>query len=92
MSARSQQSFQGSQQDAQQGSLLAPVRVGTLRKGMYIQIRGRPCKIVQISVSKTGKHGHAKTALLLEDQSGARTTQIFTPAGLQQLLEENTAE
>lgn len=26
----------------------------------YIMIKGNPCKVVNISVSKTGKHGHAK--------------------------------
>lgn len=26
----------------------------------YIMIKGRPCKVVNVSTSKTGKHGHAK--------------------------------
>ena len=26
----------------------------------YIMIKGKPCKVLNISVSKTGKHGHAK--------------------------------
>ena len=25
-----------------------------------MNIKGRPCKVLSISVSKTGKHGHAK--------------------------------
>ena len=41
-------------------SLLTPQRAGTLKKGAFIQIKGFPCKIANISTSKTGKHGHAK--------------------------------
>ena len=31
---------------------------------------GRPCKIVEMSTSKTGKHGHAKVHLVAIDVSG----------------------
>lgn len=31
-----------------------------LRKNGYIVIKARPCKVVEVSTSKTGKHGHAK--------------------------------
>merc|ERR1719423_477389 len=30
-------------------------------------IKGRPCKIVEMSTSKTGKHGHAKVHLVALD-------------------------
>lgn len=30
-------------------------------------IKGRPCKIVDMSTSKTGKHGHAKVHLVAID-------------------------
>ena len=33
---------------------------GQIRKGGYIMIKGKPCKVKDVSVSKTGKHGHAK--------------------------------
>ncbi|KAI8112363.1 hypothetical protein M9434_003686 [Picochlorum sp. BPE23] len=33
---------------------------GSIRKNGYIVIKGRPCKVVDVSTSKTGKHGHAK--------------------------------
>jgi len=37
-----------------------PMQAGALRKGGHAMLKGNPCKIVDISVSKTGKHGHAK--------------------------------
>jgi translation initiation factor 5A len=37
-----------------------PVRAGEIRKGHFVCLKGKPCKVIAISVSKTGKHGHAK--------------------------------
>eukprot|EP00275_Glaucocystis_incrassata_P001108 EC121828.1.p1 GENE.EC121828.1~~EC121828.1.p1 ORF type:complete len:158 (+),score=32.63 EC121828.1:83-556(+) len=37
-----------------------PQQAGTIRKGGYVVLKGRPCKVVETSTSKTGKHGHAK--------------------------------
>lgn len=37
-----------------------PQQAGTVRKNGYLVIKGRPCKVVEVSTSKTGKHGHAK--------------------------------
>ncbi len=33
-----------------------------LRKREHVMIKGRACKIVQMSTSQTGKHGHAKVS------------------------------
>jgi len=43
-------------------SLTYPMEAGEARKGGHLMLKGKPCKIVEISVSKTGKHGHAKCA------------------------------
>ncbi|KAJ0410394.1 hypothetical protein P43SY_002726 [Pythium insidiosum] len=37
-----------------------PMEAGQIKKNGFIMIKGRPCKVVNVSTSKTGKHGHAK--------------------------------
>jgi len=41
-------------------SKTVPIRAGEVRKGGYVMLKGKPCKVVEVSISKTGKHGHAK--------------------------------
>ena len=47
-------------QSAAGASKTIPVRAGEIRKGHFVCLKGKPCKVISISVSKTGKHGHAK--------------------------------
>lgn len=39
-----------------------PMQCSALRKNGHAMLKGFPCKIVDMSVSKTGKHGHAKVS------------------------------
>lgn len=45
------------------------MQCSALRKNGHVVIKGRPCKIVDMSTSKTGKHGHAKVHLVAIDVS-----------------------
>merc|ERR1711879_1065612 len=44
-----------------------PIQCGELRKGSFVVIKGKPCKVVDYSTSKTGKHGHAKAHIVAVD-------------------------
>jgi translation initiation factor 5A len=54
-----------------------PLKASAFRKGSYILLKGKPCKIVEMTTSKTGKHGHAKVKFVGVD--------IFTGKKYQEL-------
>ncbi|KAH9604016.1 hypothetical protein KSS87_014196 [Heliosperma pusillum] len=55
-----------------------PQQAGTIRKNGHIVIKQRPCKVVEVSTSKTGKHGHAKCHFVAID--------IFTGKKLEDIV------
>ncbi|KAJ2698587.1 translation initiation factor eIF5A [Coemansia sp. IMI 209128] len=58
-------------------SLTFPMQCSALRIGGHVVIKGQPCKIIDMTTSKTGKHGHAKVSLT--------GTNIFTAKKLEDM-------
>jgi translation initiation factor 5A len=61
MSDHEEQTFEGTASGA---SDTFPQQCSALRKGGYVVLKGKPCKVMEMSTSKTGKHGHAKVHLV----------------------------
>jgi len=57
-----------------------PMQCSALRKNGHVVIKGRPCKIVDMSTSKTGKHGHAKVHLVAIDIFTGKKLEYLSPS------------
>eukprot|EP00178_Gracilaria_changii_P001634 TRINITY_DN122_c0_g1_i2.p1 TRINITY_DN122_c0_g1~~TRINITY_DN122_c0_g1_i2.p1 ORF type:complete len:211 (-),score=46.83 TRINITY_DN122_c0_g1_i2:1991-2623(-) len=57
-----------------------PVQAGALKKGAHVVIKGFPCKIVDYSTSKTGKHGHAKANIVGVDIFTGKKYEDISPS------------
>ncbi|GMG13810.1 unnamed protein product [Aspergillus oryzae var. brunneus] len=57
-----------------------PQQCSALRKNGHVVIKGRPCKIVDMSTSKTGKHGHAKVHLVALDIFTGKKLEDLSPS------------
>jgi len=68
-----------------------PIEVNLIRKGMVILLKGNPCKIIDISISKTGKHGHAKAHLVGIDIFTKKKYEDLSPTShpMQRVLVKN---
>jgi translation initiation factor 5A len=62
------------------GSLTFPMQCSALRKNGHVVIKGRPCKIIDMSTSKTGKHGHAKVHLIATDIFTGKKLEDLSPS------------
>lgn len=61
-------------------SLTYPQQAGSIRKNGFMVIKGRPCKVVDVSTSKTGKHGHAKCHFVAVDIFTGKKYEDLTPS------------
>merc|ERR1711985_122732 len=56
------------------------VEASQIRKGGYIMVKGKACKVKDVSVSKTGKHGHAKCKFSATDIFTGNTCEELCPS------------
>ena len=57
-----------------------PCAAGDLKRGDFVCIRGRPCKVAEIDVFKNGKHGSAKCSITGEDIFSFKKYELICPA------------
>ena len=62
------------------GIFTFPVAAGSLKKGEYLVINGNPCKVLDISISKTGKHGSAKASITAVDIFNGKKSEEQAPS------------
>jgi len=72
-----------------------PMDVGALRVGSYVIIDGEPCKIVNYTKSKPGKHGSAKARIVAIGVFDESKKTIVKPVSAQvdvPLIEKKTGQ
>jgi len=77
MSDDLQEQFESAESGA---SKVYPAQCSSLRKNGYVVMKGRPCKIVEMSTSKTGKHGHAKVHMVAIDLYNGKKYEDICPS------------
>ena len=57
------------------------VDVGTIKKGSYMIIDGKACKVNDVQISRPGKHGHAKYRIVAIGLLDGKKYDIVMPHG-----------
>jgi translation initiation factor 5A len=61
-------------------SLTYPTSAGNVKKNGHMVINGRPCKVVDYSTAKTGKHGSAKASIVGIDIFNGKKMEASCPS------------
>ncbi len=57
------------------------VDVSSIKKGSYMIMEGKACKVSDVQVSRPGKHGHAKYRIVAVDLIDGKKYDIVMPHG-----------
>eukprot|EP00283_Hemiselmis_rufescens_P002216 CAMPEP_0173418842 /NCGR_PEP_ID=MMETSP1357-20121228/874_1 /TAXON_ID=77926 /ORGANISM="Hemiselmis rufescens, Strain PCC563" /LENGTH=156 /DNA_ID=CAMNT_0014381387 /DNA_START=43 /DNA_END=513 /DNA_ORIENTATION=+ len=60
-----------------------PIEAGSVKMGKFLMIKGRPCKVVDVSKAKVGKHGAAKCHFVGVDIFTSKKLEAICPASAQ---------
>mmetsp|Transcript_54817 Transcript_54817/g.134072 ORF Transcript_54817/g.134072 Transcript_54817/m.134072 type:complete len:157 (-) Transcript_54817:341-811(-) len=60
-----------------------PVEAGSVKQGKFLLIKGKPCKVVDVSKAKVGKHGAAKCHFVGVDIFTGKKLESICPASAQ---------
>jgi len=66
--------------NSESSAMMSPCQAGDLKKGSIAMFKGRPAKVMEIRVSKTGKHGHAKCSITAIDVFNGKKYQDVQPS------------
>src|SRR3990167_3818545 len=67
-------------------SLCYPAQCSAIKLGGHIVIQNRPCKVTQLSTSKTGKHGSCKIHLVGVDIFTKKKYDLICPSTQNQMV------
>eukprot|EP00284_Hemiselmis_tepida_P015912 CAMPEP_0174926034 /NCGR_PEP_ID=MMETSP1355-20121228/9500_1 /TAXON_ID=464990 /ORGANISM="Hemiselmis tepida, Strain CCMP443" /LENGTH=158 /DNA_ID=CAMNT_0016172033 /DNA_START=21 /DNA_END=497 /DNA_ORIENTATION=+ len=60
-----------------------PIEAGSVKQGKFLMIKGRPCKVTEVSKAKVGKHGAAKCHFIGIDIFTGKKLEAICPASAQ---------
>ena len=58
-----------------------PIQAGSVKKGGYCMLKGFPCKVIDYSTAKPGKHGSAKATIVGNDIFTGKRYEDSCPTG-----------
>lgn len=57
-----------------------PVQCSQLKRNHFVLLKNRPAKLVEVNISKVGKHGHSKVNLVAIDIFNGNKYEEFWPS------------
>jgi len=61
----------------------APIQASLCRKGVFVMLKDCPCKVADLKISKTGKHGSTKANMVGYDVVTGNKKQVTVPGHTQ---------
>jgi translation initiation factor 5A len=58
-----------------------PISAGDVKKGIYILLKEKLCKVKNVTIVKVGKHGHTKAIISASDLFTGKNVNMSHPSG-----------